>query len=64
MFETDTIRADVQRQSRADAALTTSIADYLAVENREDVCRAHVIQAEEIIAMVRESDRDMRNGGL
>lgn len=59
-----TIRTEIARQSRVDAALTTSIADYLAVENREDVCRAHVIQAEEIIAMVRESDRDMRNGGL
>lgn len=56
-------RAAQQRAARADAELTTQIADYLAAENREEVCRVHVLQAEEIIAMVRESDRELSTGG-
>lgn len=51
------IAADVQRQSRADRELTTQIAEYLAVEARDDMSRLYVNQAEEILAMVREADR-------
>ena len=58
------IRADVQRQSRADCALVTQIAERLADENREDVCQSHVNLAEEFMAMVRESDRELRKGAL
>ena len=56
--------AQVRSESRAHHALTARIADYLAAENREDVCRVHLNQAEEIIAMVRESDRELSKGGL
>lgn len=56
--------AQVRSESRAHHALTARIADYLAAENREDACRVHVLQAEEIIAMVRESDRDLSKGCL
>lgn len=58
----ETITADTQRWSHANGELTTRIADYLAAENREDVGRVHVLQAEEIVAMVRESDRELREG--
>jgi hypothetical protein len=51
------LRADQQRQSRAHAELTASIAAYLADDSREDVSKHHITMAEEIIAMVNEAER-------
>lgn len=44
-------------RSRTARELVTEIAEYLAAENREDVSRVHLGQADEILAMVRERDR-------
>lgn len=53
-----TIIAQVRRESRADAELSTRIADYLAAEIGEDPSHWHRVRADEIIAMVRESDHE------
>ncbi|WP_240233576.1 hypothetical protein [Devosia lacusdianchii] len=52
----DPARPYVRSTERTDP-LTTEIAEYLAAEADDDMCRLYVIRAEEILAMVRESDR-------
>lgn len=51
------IDAEVAARSERDRRLTDRVAQYLADQNNDPMCRFYSDQAEEIMAMVRDSDR-------
>lgn len=51
------IKREVARGASADSALADRIAQYLADQNGDEVVPFYTRQADEIVAMVRETDR-------